>query len=105
MDKEREIEKLARKICKSSSVGCNFPTCTKCGIKETCKARLYATRVINEGCGDTKQAVREFAEKLKQVLFAKCTIIRRIDDPIEEDMNSEEVNKTIDELLAEVIGE
>lgn len=68
MDKERQIEEMAKKICKSSSAGCNFPTCTKCGIKETCKACLYATRAINAGYGDTKAGVREFAEKVEYLL-------------------------------------
>lgn len=65
MNNENEIERIAKKICKSSLVGCNFPTCSKCGIKDTCKARIYATRAVNAGYGDKKQAVKEFAEKLK----------------------------------------
>ncbi len=67
-----EIEKMAKKICKSSLNGCNFPTCSKCGIKDTCKARLYATRAVNAGYGDVKQAVREFADKLLDELCDHC---------------------------------
>ena len=65
MDKQREIEQMAKKICKSSSNGCNFPTCSKCGIKDTCKARIYATRAVNASYGDTKQAQIEVLKELK----------------------------------------
>lgn len=79
-------------------------------LEQSCKD--YEWQVNNQAKNYEKllskakqQSVREFAERLKQALFVNCTIIRRRDDPIEEDMKSEEVNETIDELLAEVTGE
>ena len=123
MDKEREIESMAKKICKNTSVGCNFPTCMKCGIKDTCKARIYATRAIEAGYGDTKQAVRGFAEKVRFVIddlvelifddgANRCIIggCHKSDDIpcgasicIEE--NRQAWKSKIDDLLAEVTGE
>lgn len=93
MDKQKEIEEMAKKICKSSSVGCNFPTCNKCGIKDTCKARIYATRAIKAGYGNVRQAVKEFAEKLKNECAYPTTAcpsyvyVDSIDELLEEYLN------------------
>lgn len=93
MTDEQEIERMAKKICKSSSVGCNFPTCSKCGIKDTCKARIYATRAVNIGYGDKKQAVKEAFEKLNENLaWGK---------PLDE---YEYVKEQIDELFTKLYG-
>lgn len=60
MDKEKEIEELAFSI-----IGATSPL----GVKDLTKQFDYKTvaeYLINAGYGNVKQAVKEFAEKLKQ---------------------------------------
>lgn len=79
MDKEREITEMALLIVNDILLGHT--------AEETAK------HLVNEGYGDTKQAVREFAERLKFVFYC--------DDLL---CDIERIRTIIDELLAEVIG-
>lgn len=78
MDKEREIKEIAKIISNS---------CDREGIAKRCPERI-SEALIEAGYGDIKQAVREFAEKLK-VKFTKSTY------------HILGIYKNIDELLAE----
>lgn len=116
MDKEREIKELAAFFRKPPSI---------CGT-EQCSKNCYnciAESIINIGYGDTKQAVREFAEKVKSIIDdlvelifddgqSRCIIggCHKADDIpcgssicIEE--NKQAWKSKIDRLLAEVTGE
>lgn len=84
MNNENEIERMAKNICKSSLAGCNFPTCSKCGIKDTCKARIYATRAVNAGYGNVKQAVKEFEEKLKEKFSKRISDLKNSEEECQE---------------------
>lgn len=96
MDKEREIAKLAELI--NDRVGTNLGQIhgTKSGfgksadITTTVDTKLVAKAIIEAGYGDMKQAVREFAEKVKERWTKNMYHIYLRD---------------IDELLAEVTGE
>lgn len=59
MDKEKEIEGMAKAMCK----GCSM---IECKPDEHCYVYSPAERAVNAGYGNVKQAVKEFAEKFKQ---------------------------------------
>lgn len=64
-------------------------------------AEEIADTLKKQGYGDTKQAVREFAERLKERIY-------KAENPYEcltVEVDSDEIKSMIDELLAEVTGE
>lgn len=62
MDKEKEIEEMAKAMCK----GCSM---IECKPDEHCYVYPPAERAVNAGYGNIKQAVKEFAEKLEKLLI------------------------------------
>lgn len=88
MDKEKEIEEIAKVICP------NIWTCEVCTIKHgRCTNKLLSERIINAGYGNIKQAVKEFAEKLKSLFCTEC------------DYGGGDIKQTINELIKELYGE
>lgn len=69
MDREKQIEEMARIICCTSHIP--ETTCKTCcsivfgRIPEKCEYRDFVTQFIDVGYGNVRQAVKEFAEKLK----------------------------------------
>lgn len=57
--------------------------------------------IVLDGYRKQSDTVREFVEKLKKELFAKCTYILAVSDPNEHDMKSRDVIASIDELAKE----
>lgn len=57
--------------------------------------------LVFDGYRNQSDTVREFVEKLKKELFAKCTYILAVSDPNEYDMKSRDVIASIDELAKE----
>ena len=57
---DKEMEKIAKIMCKHPEV----KTCKECGY--TCRARADAFKLVKTGYGNIEQAVKEFAEELKQ---------------------------------------
>lgn len=69
MDKEKEIEEMAKAMCK----GCSM---IECKPDEHCYVYPPAERAVNAGYGNIKQAVKEFAEKFCDLLWIKCGIYK-----------------------------
>lgn len=99
MDKEREIDEMAKAIA-----------CSKCNSKDNCLCRqdcgafLQANKqaehlITTMGYGDTKQAVREFAEKAKEGLLCRA-ICRQDYFQVKADIQT-----VFGKLLAEVTEE
>ena len=73
MDKQKEIERMAdvkriaRILCEDDN-GESVHDEITCGNYIECAFTIKAQRLLDEGYGDVKQAVREFAEKIKENL-------------------------------------
>ena len=70
MEKEKQIEEMARALCRLIKDG-DIKGCESCyfrhdGYECTCKYRKYAIQVHDAGYGNVKEAVKDFAEKLKK---------------------------------------
>lgn len=93
MNNENEIERIARLICQDESGKCLHDEMT-CDNHLECWARNKAQRMIDIGIGDKKQAVKEFAEKLKvrfyNMDYSAIAIDNKIDDLITELYGGEE---------------
>jgi 1-aminocyclopropane-1-carboxylate deaminase/D-cysteine desulfhydrase-like pyridoxal-dependent ACC family enzyme len=59
---------------------------------------VTAVALDRESYRKQSDTVKEFAEKLKTELFAKCVVIQTISNPQTEDMNSEEAYTIIEQL-------
>lgn len=99
MDKERDIKELAKTIYESGVAlnGTDFAF----GVSGDDHFTKLAKKLIAAGYGDTKQAVREFAEKLKEIaidLSRDVGIERSV-------LCTQTLIEQIDELLAEVTEE
>lgn len=97
MNKEEQIKEMARALC-GNSYNAEKGYCNKsdeeCDFM--CPPYLKSKRIYALGYGDTKQAVKEFAEKLKEKMFRYYMYaITTADDLIHE----------IDELVKEMCGE
>ncbi len=90
MDKEKEIEEMARVIEYCAHKDCE--SCRKQG-NYRCSAYNKATDLRNAGYGNVKQAVKEFAEKLKEVFNSKHWAVF-----------ANAANKDIDNLITELYG-
>lgn len=89
MDKEKEIQEMTSEIL-GKSFGCD---CTNLGY---IIAKEVAETLFNAGYGNIKQAVKEFAEKLKEELW-------KFDGSWQE-YDGEELCETVDNLLTELYG-
>lgn len=78
MNNENEIERMAKVLFLYQD-----DVCGSCGSEQTCKELGYgecgifdsmAKDLINVGIGDKKQAVKEFAEKLKYFINSNTAI-------------------------------
>lgn len=80
MEKEKQIEEMAEALCRLIKDG-DIKGCESCyfrhdGYECTCKYRKYAIQVHDAGYGNVKEAVKEFAKKLKKrVEEAKTDIV------------------------------
>ena len=97
MDKQKEIEKMAKTI-PSTIIAYNGNPQGQHLYGE--QREEIATILVNEGYGDVNNAVREFAEKLKETA----------DDVAEIGIGHKHfvytiTNHTIDKLVKEVLGE
>lgn len=67
MNKEKEIERMAKVLCDSPNRDCNTcHTYLHGRLRENCEYISFANKFISMGYGNVKQAVKEFAEKLKE---------------------------------------
>ena len=57
--RDKQIEEMANKIC---FLSCK---CDECNVIN-CRARIYANRAIKVGYGNVKEALTEFAEKVRE---------------------------------------
>lgn len=89
MNKEEKIEEMAMTISAKKSNLCEV-VCGKCKplYKEGCYDYNLAKYLVNAGYGNVKQAVKEFAEKLKasfyNLEYSAIAIDNKIDDLITE---------------------
>ena len=108
MDKERDIKAIKEIL--EQRVGTNLGQIqgTKSGygkcadITTTVDTILVAQAIVEAGYGDTKQAVREFAEGLEEI--KRC--VRDLNVCFDDEWRYllEDTLDKIDELLAEVTG-
>ena len=95
MDKQKEINEIARIICKYP----NEQSCDNCN--HTCRARVYAERVINAGYGSIEQGLTDFVERLKSKAvwrdtetcddsyYNLCVMLYDIDKTLKEFLNND----------------
>lgn len=97
MDKEKEIEEMAKFCCIHKNRECKT-CCTYVGgvCIEHCAYHSFAERLQEAGYGNVKQSVREFAEKLKEELW-------KFDGSWQE-YDGEELCETVDKLITELYG-
>lgn len=91
MDKEKEVEEFSNALAKSNRAVYVRGDIFRCG---RCRLPTYeerAERLIKEGYGNVKQAVKEFAEKLKTYAKENHGIQRDI-------VTVEEINNLFKEL-------
>lgn len=92
MDKQKEIEEMAKVIFESGVAleGADFTL----GVNGDDHFTRLAQRLINAGYGNVKQAVREFAEELKASFYnmdySAIAIDNKIDNLITELYRAEE---------------
>lgn len=103
MDKQKEIERIAKLLPLYTPINCNNSK--------------VAEAFVNAGYGDVKQAVREFAERLKELCNEKRKLFEALYDncaPLQAELAREfiekrnewiEMKQKIDELVKEVCGE
>lgn len=86
MDKEKEIEKLSEFIFKNHSDN----ICDVCGSNDTCHEfdhdacgmfYFIAKDIVDKGYGNVKQAVKEFAEKVKPLISEIVELMFNDDEP------------------------
>lgn len=95
MNKEKEIEEMTEYLMQNgifNNLVCRQDyACPDAMIYECC--RQTAELLINSGIGNVKQAVKEFAEKLKEVFNSKHWAVF-----------ANATNKDIDNLITELYG-
>ena len=73
--------------------------------QDRCTVHKQAQLLADRCYGDIRQTLNEFVKKLKQHLFAKCTTIRHINDPIEVYIDRAQVNDLIDKFRQEFLAQ
>lgn len=98
MDKEKEIEEMARVMCDPLEPCMKDKPCTDCKTYgRNCYTIYKAKRLATAGYGNIEQAVREFAEELKEIFDAKHTAVManvvrsRVDELIKKRYGMEEL--------------
>lgn len=94
--REEQIAEMARAIDRNTTLALNT-----LGSHNNGRGMWYAEKLYAAGYRKQSDTVREFVEKLKKALFAKCTYILAVSDPNEYDMKSRDVIASIDELAKE----
>lgn len=110
MNKEEQIEEMAKVLCELIKDEVR-KDCERCyfkhdGYKHTCKYRKCAIQIYDAGYGAVKQAVKEFAERVKASFYANSVL--RTKGYKEErvcDLTVDEFNEEINELVKEVCGD
>lgn len=104
--REEQIAEMAVIGCVRNPKAHIVEECMKCEFKDcSCNSYRHAERLYAVGYRKPSDTVREFVEKLKKALFAKCTYILAVSDPNEYDMKSRDVIASIDELAKEYSAE
>lgn len=85
MEKEKQIEEMAKVLCSLIKDGIR-KDCEKCyfkhdGYRHTCKFRKRAIKLYKAGYGNVKEAVKEFAEGLIKngVYSCKCSTLKEVE--------------------------
>lgn len=91
MEKEKQIEEMAKVLCSLIKDGIR-KDCEKCyfkhdGYRHTCKFRKRAIKLYKAGYGNIKEAVKEFAEKLKSFIIGNCCVVNDDVDKIYKKIN------------------
>lgn len=73
MEKEKQIEEMAKVLCSLIKDGIR-KDCEKCyfkhdGYRHTCKFRECAIQIYEAGYRNVKEAVKEFAERIKMAFY------------------------------------
>lgn len=92
MNREKEIKGMAKVLFGHY---CGNDECGKCK-EPNCIDYRKAERLFNSGYGNVKQAVKEFAERLKEELW-------KFDGSWQE-YDGEDLCETVDNLITELYG-
>lgn len=99
MDKQKEIEEMRQVMAEYSCGKKCTPSCEKRGY---CHIERFIENLIDNGYGNVKQAVKEFAEKLKERVKFKEVITTKREFNVYREVVSKE---QIDELIKKLYGE
>ena len=107
MNREEQIKEMARALC-GYSYNAETGYCNKsdeeCDFM--CPPYLKSKRIYSLGYGDTKQAVKEFAERVKARFYANSVSrMKGYKEKIVCDLTVDEFNEEINDLVKEVCGE
>lgn len=99
----KNIEEMAKKFCRNADT--DSITCKECVSNNLCSCKLYAERLVDASYGNVAQAVKEFAEKLKdKILSLHCCDMATTEHEY-YDMALSDVTYDIDNLFKELYGE
>lgn len=107
MEKEKQIEEMARALC-GNSYNAEKGYCnkfdTECDFQ--CSAYLKSKRVYALGYGNVKEAVKDFAERVKGIFSGNAEERQKgYAKEIVCSLTIDEFNEEIDELIEEVCGD
>lgn len=89
MDKQKEIEKMACDMCLWRH-GCNDPN----NPIDSCIPLRMAERAVEVGYGDVREAVKEFAERVKMAFYYEF-----------DELKPSTMADKIEEIVKEVCGD
>ena len=107
MNKEKQIEEMAKFIDGSECPSEKCPKMDKEQVKAFGACNIHRAQILyNAGYGNVKQAVKEFAERVKAKFYANSVSrMKGYKEEIVCDLTVDEFNGEIDELVKEVCGE
>lgn len=102
MNKEKEIEKIGKVMCKE------FRS-EHCGNDCECANEFIAETLIDAGYGNVKQAVKEFGERIKDFIFQNtsigCVTVCGEEYPVNKlSCTPEALYDKIDDFMTELYG-
>jgi hypothetical protein len=99
MDKQKQIEEMAKIICKE---GANNGDCDKCGFHRQCSKFKVAEKLYNAGYRKESETAEKFSERLKEELENRSAVVGYDLEDLEFD--GEIIQECIDEICKEFTG-
>lgn len=107
MTEQEQIEEMAKLIDGSECPSEKCPKMDKEQVKAFGACNIHRAQILyNAGYGNVKQAVKEFAERVKAKFYANSVSrTKGYKEEIVCDLTVDEFNGEIDELVQEVCGD